>query len=498
MKTAAKTAFWMAVFTLLSKALGFVREIFLAGYFGVGEITDAYVMANNIPTIIFGGVFSAVATAFMPTFSKKLELEGEDVANRFTREVVSIALIISAISMVVGFFFSDQITYICAPKFTGFRAELTSFFIKITFTYIFFTCITALMEAYLQYKRVFIPQIIAGYAQTIAVITMTIVAARYDYHLLAFGLLLGYGFKFIIVAIISRKRKFPFKPAGNIGASAKEIAALSLPVFLGSSAAQINLFVDRTLASGLAVGSVAALNYANTIVNLITGLTTAIIVTIIYPRLTEANSLSEYERFGNMMNKGIMVILLIAVPFTMGGMLYSNQVIEIVFERGAFNPAATALTGPAFFYYAIGLVFVSANALLVKGYYAMHNMKTPVIYAIICMGINIALNLILIRSMAHMGLAFATSIAASVNAILLYVGFRRKYPEISLIKSGKQLILITLASAIAVVTSWPVFLFTASKLPLTIAILFAIGTAGITYLILLILFRIEELRTLIR
>ncbi|MGI6751860.1 MAG: murein biosynthesis integral membrane protein MurJ [Anaerovoracaceae bacterium] len=484
MKTVAKTAFWMAVFTLLSKALGFVREVFLAGYFGVGEITDAYVMANNIPTIIFGGVFSAVATAFMPTFSKKLEQEGEEAANRFTREVVSISLIISAISMVIGFIFSDQITAICAPKFTGFRAELTSFFIKITFTYIFFTCITALMEAYLQYKRVFIPQILAGYTQTLAVIVMIIVAARYDYHLLAFGLLLGYGFKFIIVAIISGKKGFPFKPAPNIGGSAKEIAALSLPVFLGSSAAQINLFVDRTLASGLIAGSVSALNYANTIVNLITGLTTAIIVTIIYPRLTEANSLSEYERFGDMINKGIMIILLISVPFTLGGMLYSDQVIEIVFQRGAFDPAATALTGPAFFYYALGLIFVSANALLVKGYYAMHNMKTPVSYAIICMGINISLNLILIRYMAHMGLALATSIAALINTLLLYAGFRRRYPEILLIKSAKQLSFILFASAVAVGASWPVYLLTVSHTPLLISIILTVSTAAIIYLIL--------------
>ena len=139
MQTLVRTAFFMAVFTLIAKLFGFVREMFMAYFFGTSFITDAYVLSTNLPNIIFGGVFGALAIAYMPLFSKKMETEGEKSASRFTNEVITILLIASAVSAVVGIIFSDQLTAIFARGFSGETAELCSFFIKVTFFYVFFT-----------------------------------------------------------------------------------------------------------------------------------------------------------------------------------------------------------------------------------------------------------------------------------------------------------------------------------------------------------------------
>ncbi|MCI5897979.1 MAG: murein biosynthesis integral membrane protein MurJ [Anaerovoracaceae bacterium] len=496
MERVARTALFMAVLTLLSKVLGFVREMVLAGYFGVGDITDAYFMATNIPTMIFGGVFSAVALAYMPTFSKKIELEGEESARRFTREVLSLMLIISGCSMLIGFFLSKPIVSLCAPGYSGFVKDLTVFYVKVTFTYILFISLSALMEAFLQYKKVFLPQIIIGYLQSAGVIIFIILAAKYSYYLLAFGLLAGYGMKAMATAVLAKHKGFPFKPAAHPGNSAKEIMVLALPVFIGSCANQINLFVDKNLASGLSEGCVTALSYGNTIVNTIIGLTTAIVVTMIYPRLTQANSLLEYDHFSDMVSKGLNVTLLIALPCSLGALLYSEPIIRIIYERGAFNEAATSLTAPAFFYYSLGLVFIALTNYLTRAYYAMHDMKTPVVYAILGVIVNIGCNLLFIGWLGHRGLALATSIAALVNTLLLWGNFHRKYPQISLVRSKMKIVWIVISAAVAVGISWPVYCLT-SGLPLILNLGAAVAAAGAAYLIVLKLFKIDEVELVI-
>lgn len=495
MEKLARTALFMAILTLFSKVIGFAREMVLAGCFGVGDVTDAYFMATNIPTMIFGGVFSALSLAYMPTFSKKYETEGEAASSKFTREVLTIMLIVSGCSMLIGFFLSKPIVSLCAPGYDGFVRDLTVFYVKITFTYILFLSIYALMEAFLQYKKIFLPQIIIGYLQSIGVIIFIVLAAKFSYYLLPFGLFAGYGMKALVTSVLAKKNGFPFKPAAHPGKSAREIMILALPVFIGSCANQINLFVDKSLASGLQEGCVTALSYGNTIVNTVIGLTTAIILTIVYPHLTQANSTREYEKFSDMASSGLNLTLLIMVPFNFGALLYSEPVIQVIYERGAFNAAATSLTAPAFFYYASGLTFIALVNFLTRAYYAMRDMKTPVVYAIVGVLVNIVCNLLLIHVLGYRGLALATSLAAVVNTLLLWGNFHRKYPQITLVRSTSKIVRIVAASAIAVAASLPVYMLT-SGLPMILELGLTILAAGLIYVVALKLLHIDEIELL--
>lgn len=122
---------------------------------------------------------------------------------------------------------------------------------------------------------------------------------------------------------------------------------MAIPVFIGSSAGQINQFADKTLASGLIKGSASALNYAKIIIALISGLTVTILTTITYPKLAQASALKDEERFNAIFGTGINPILIIALPFSIGAMVFHEQVVQVIYERGAFEPVATALTGTA-------------------------------------------------------------------------------------------------------------------------------------------------------
>ena len=500
-RTAVQTAMLMAILTLGSKLLGFVREMVMAGFFGTSFVVDAYVMAQAIPGIIFGGIFGAIDIAFMPLFSKITENEGKKQGNKFTSEVICLSFTLAALLFIFGFLFSEQLVSIFASKFEGQVAELTSFYLKITFLYLFFTSVAGVLETMLRYRGVFLAQIIIGYSQNIIIIGIIVISAKFDYHFLAFGMLIAYIVRLIIIGIISKKKQFSFTLSMKLGITAKKILALSLPVFLGSSINQINAFVDKTLASGLPEGSIAALNYGNILIGLITGLTISIIMTIIYPRMAQAQALDNQEHFNQMVGTGFNLICIITIPCTLGAIAYSHQIVQIIYERGAFDPASTSLTGIAFLCYSVGLVFSSLNSLFIQAYYSMHDMKTPMIFGAVGVIINIVLNLILVRYLAHGGLALATSIAAICNALLLYYGMKKKHPKVVIVRKVKDVIKVIVAAVVAVGSSLLVYYFVIMPMAhiifmRVVQLGLAVAVASVVYLVMLKVFRIDELKLL--
>jgi putative peptidoglycan lipid II flippase len=470
----------------------------MANYFGTSYVTDAYVMAITIPTIIFGGVLTAISTSFIPAFSNTVENSGMEEGNRFTSQVINIMVILSLISAVFGIVFSDVIVKIFASGFHGETARLTSFFVKITFCYIFFSSISGLLESFLQYKGSFLPPIVTGYLLSGCTIVMIVICAYTNHYYLAYGMLAGHGLRFLIMSLVAKRRKFGYRLTLQLNDRVKNIFIMAFPVFIGSSMLQINNFVDKTLASGLKEGSVSALNYAGLLNAMIMAMTITIMTTIIYPKLTKAYSLKDTDQFNFMLEKGFNIVIIVGLPCSLGAMYYSNQVVQIVYERGAFDSVATAMTGSAFLFYIAGLTFNSLNELLTRAYYSMHNMKTPMLCASVNVLLNITLNLILIRPMAHNGLALSTSIAGLCNFLLLYYGLKKKYPDIRILKSKRKLGKVMVASLIAVGGSALSYHFIilpmASILYMRFVQLFlAVLVAIVIYYIMLKILKIEEI-----
>jgi putative peptidoglycan lipid II flippase len=493
-RTAAHTFMFMAALTLISKSLGFVREMVMANFYGTSYIVDAYVMSTTIPSIIFGGIFGAVATAYMPTYSKIKEQKSKAEGDRFTSQIINLLIIFSLFASVIGILLSDQIVGIFASGFTGETAKLTGFFVKITFTYVVFTSTANILEAYLHYKGIFLKPIISNYFQNFAIIVVIIISVYTSHYILAVGLLVGTGLRLLYMIIAARKVEYRYSFSLSFNKTIRHIMTLAFPVFIGTYILQINTFVDKTLASRLPEGSVAGLNYGIILVSLVTGLTISLLVTMIYPKITKANTNEDWQIFNSIVEKGMNVILIIVIPFSLGILAFSKEVVQIVYERGAFDVAATTLTSGAFFYYGIGLAFLALNELLMKIYYSMHNTKAPIICSGISVIINVTLNLLLINSMAHRGLALATSIAAFANTLMLYYWMKHKYPQIAILKSKMKLAKIVLSAVVAVglayLTNW--FLASNIWMPRMVYLGISVGVAGVVYFGMLRAFRVEE------
>lgn len=453
-KSVAHTFLFMVSLTLISKVLGFIREMVIANFYGANYIVDAYVMSTAIPNILLGGLFVAIATAYTPTYSTIREQSGKNASDKFTSQVINLLFILSLIAILIGIIFSNEITAIFASGFSGETAKLTAYFVKISFSYVLFSSVAGILDAYMQYKGHFLKPIISGYFQNIGVIIIVIISAYTSHYYLAFGLLIGSFFRLLYISFNTGKTGYRYYPHFSLGEPIRKIIYMAIPVFIGSYILQINSFVDKTLASGLPEGSVAALNYGMILITLITGLTVTLLVTLIYPKITRAFTLDNLDEFNDIVEKGTGIIAIITIPFSMGILVFSDEVVQIIYERGAFDPAATILTSGAFFFYGIGLVFFAYNDLLAKVFYSMRNTNAPIVCSGISVIINIALNLLFIESMAHEGLALATSIAAMANSLFLYLWMKKKYPKVKVIGSGTKILKIILASFLAVLVAW--------------------------------------------
>lgn len=491
----AQTAMLMAILTLVSKLFGFVREMVMAGAYGTSYVTDAYVMAIAIPSMLFLGFDQAISTAYMPLFSDIVENEDIQESNKFTSGTIELSLIIAVLACLVGVIFAEPITSVCASGFTGEKLALTVRFVRVTFCYGLFTSVAGILEALLRYRGVFLAPLTIGYVQNIILICIIFISACTNSYFLIYGWLFAYIVRLILVWFMARRHKFQYCFTGHIGSTAKKLLALSIPVFIGSYVNQINVFVDKALASSLPDGSVAALNYGNLLVGLFSGLTVSVIMIIIYPKMVRAQALHQIEHFNAIVSSAINLLYIIAFPCTLGIIIYDQEIVRVIYERGAFSAASTALTGTAVLFYSLGILFIAMNTFFTQIFYSKHDMKTPVLYGLIGTAVNIIGNLVFVRLLAHGGLALSTSLAAVCNAMLLYYGIRKYHAEVKIEQSVKKIGAILGGAVLAVGCSRGFFQLVDQfiQMPQVLLLGAAVLMAGGIYLLLLKLLKVEEL-----
>lgn len=493
----AATATVLMLLTLGSKLLGFVRELVLAGAFGTSYIIDALVLAQSIPSILLGGVLDAIGTAYTPVYSRIRETEGEAAGNRYTCGILTLSQLAAVAVYLLGLLFAPQITGLLAGGFPPEGQALTVFYLRVTFAYAFFSGSISILDSYLQYQGRFFAPVINNYFFNLGIIGVTLVASVTSHYLLAFGMLLGHALHWLLNLLQAKKSGLHYRPSLLQSSFARSTLHLALPVFVSTSLYSINTFVDKTLAAGLPEGSVSALNYGLMLVSLITGLTGSVVLTILYPRLTQAASLGDHGSYRSMLDCGSSVLVMIALPCTLGIMAFSGEAVQVVFERGAFDGASTVLTASAFFYYGLGMTFLMLSDLLTRVCFTQQDAKTPILCAAISICVNIAADLVLVRVMDHRGLALATSLAALTNTLALTLSIRRKYPHLQALPPLGKLLRITVCAVIAVGVAVGLFrLVLPAWMPLILRLGLAVLSAVAVYLPLLSFFRIEELKLL--
>ena len=413
--------------TLLSKIFGFARDMILAYFYGATNVSDAYLISLTIPEFVFSLVIQAIAVGFIPIFVEIMHNEGDEHANRFTNQVLTVLYLCGVGVLIILNAFPKQIVSLFATGFDEGTMALTAEFVRITAIALFFKGTVSVLSAFCQAKGEFIRPALVGLPLDIITIIAIYISHKTNTIVLAYGTVIASASQVFVIAPYCYKQGYRPKVAiSRHDPYIKKMIALFLPVIIGVGANQINILVDRTLASTIALGGISALNYANKIDNVMENVIVLSIAGVMYPAFSTMATKKDYKGLGSSIQTTLDEIMLVMFPITVGAMVFAEPIIVLLFSRGAFDMTAVSMTSWAMVGYSVGMIGVSFRAILTRAFYSLQDVKTPVVNSAISVGINIVLNLILSKLLGIGGLALASSIASLSCAFLMLVQLKRR------------------------------------------------------------------------
>ena len=366
---------------------------------------------------------------------------------------------------------------------------------------ILFSGVIGSFTGYLHSERRHISSAALGFPLNIVYIVFLLVfSTKYGITGLMVAAVIATASQFLIQVPEARRSGFRYTPTFDPkDIYVRRVLQLSIPVLIGVAINDLNTIVDRTMASNLVDGSISALNYGNKLNALVQGVFIVAITTVIFPILAKEAHQVRFDRMKKVMGEGVNLVLLITIPATVGIIVLAQPIVEVAFERGEFTAADTIMTKQALIFYSLGLVAMGMRLLITRVYYSLHNTRTPMINGALSVGFNILLNLILIRYMAHAGLAFATSISVTVATLILFYGLKKRIGSLGTLGYVKTGIKSMAASALMGVVAYLVYngLYSVlgnSTLFNLIALVAAVAAGALVYLVLCYLFKIDQVR----
>lgn len=425
-------------YTMISRILGFVRDILIAAFLGAGSVADAFFVAFKLPNffrrLFAEGAFSA---AFIPLFTRYMSEGGRIQARVFAEEVLATFVITLVFFVTALQIAMPWVMHGLAPGFASDpeRLNLAVTMAQITFPYLLFISIVSQLGGVLNALGRF-----AAVAATPIILNLTLIAAMFGLssvvetrgHALAWGVAIAGILQFLWLIFVCHREAFQIRLLSpRLTPRVKRLLTLMVPGAIGAGVVQINLLVDVIIASMLPRGSISFLYYSDRICQLPLGVIGVAIGTALLPILSKQIREKDSASAQHNLNRAVEYALLLALPAAVALIILPDTIIGTLFERGAFTQVETSATANALIAYSVGLPAYVLIKVLGPGFFAREDTVTPVKIAALCVAINLGLNLLLMGPLLHVGIALATAISAWVNAgLLFFVLLRRGQFEI--------------------------------------------------------------------
>ena len=413
-------------FTMISRILGFVRDILIAATLGAGLVADAFFIAFKFPNL-FRRLFAegAFNLAFVPLYAGSLETDGEAAAQRFAEEALSVLLWALLIFVTVIQIAMPVVMLGLAPGFipNPEKFDLAVLLTRLTFPYLLFVSLVSLMAGMLNSLGKF-----WAAAATPILLNICLIGALLGLapllptpgHALAWGVSGAGMVQFVWMlahcraAGISLRLRLP-----RLSPEVRELLKRMLPVAIGAGIYQVNLVVDMIIASLLPEGSISFLFFADRVNQFPLGIVGVAVGTALLPLLSRQLSAGDEAAAMHSQNRALEFTLLLTLPAAVALAVIAEPVIIVLFQRGEFGSVQSGATAAALAVYALGLPAYVLVKALAPGYFARGDMATPIKIGAAAMVVNVVLNLILMGPFLHVGIAMATVISSWLNAGLL-------------------------------------------------------------------------------
>lgn len=497
----------MTLPTVLSRILGYVRDMLQAKFLGTGKGMDAFIIASLIPNLMRRlTAEGAMTAAFIPVFAQEKKDKTRDELWTFANLFFFDLTLILTVLTVLGIVFAPLLVKIMAfgyGRVPG-KWELTIVLTKIVFPYIFLISLAALAMAILNsFKKFFIPAFTPVLFNLAIIFAAVFYAenAREPAYVFAVGVVVGGLLQLAIQIPFLRRQGMTFKFGLSFRHPAiKKVARLMIPGIFGAGIYQINMFISRMIASSLEDGSVSSLYYASRIEELTLGLFAIALSIALFPTLSDLAARKDIDGMKRTLKYSFKLIFLITFPAMAGLIVLNKHIIQVLFQRGAFDALSTAMSSWCLLFFAFGLPFISGTKILAPMFYSLKDTKTPVIVAFFVMVSYIGFSFFLMGPLRVGGIALALSISSLINFVVLFTLLEKKLGRIE----KKDLIVSALKSALsAVVMAAAIGLFVnrfdfeklvfGEKISVVLA---AILGGVIVYLVMNLLFKHEDLKSL--
>lgn len=450
--------------TLLSRILGFARDMIIAWFFGAGKLSDAFFVAFRIPNLL-RRLFAegTLSMAFVPVFTEYLSRSGKPEAYALARSAARMLSVILVVITIAGILAAPWIVRVVAPGFGGDKFALTVALTRVMFPYILCICLVALFMGILNALGHFAAPALAPVLLNLAMIGGVLFVSP---HLktpvmgLAVGVLAGGVLQVALqIPFLLKKGIKIWQKSPILHPGLTKIARLMGPAVFGAAVYQVNILVGTLLASLLPEGSVSYLYYADRVVQFPLGIFAISMSVAVLPSLSRQAAARDMNALADTFAYSMNLVFFITIPAMAGLIVLRQPIVGLLFHRGAFDTASLVATAYALFYYSVGLWAFSAVRIVVSTFYALQDTKTPVKMATLAIIANIGLGIILMGPLSHGGLALATSLASMINFLLLAWVLHRRLGGLHwkkiIVSTGKTVInSVIMAAALTVWISW--------------------------------------------
>ncbi|NHC43597.1 murein biosynthesis integral membrane protein MurJ [Bacillus sp. MM2020_1] len=489
-----KTAILLVLITIFSNIFGFAREISLSYFYGASNISDAYIISVTIPMTIFGFIAAGISTSYIPIYSKIEAEAGEIKGIDFTNKLVNILIIICTVVISLALIFVKPIVNIFASGFSNETLAIAVKLTRISLFGIYFVGLNAVFTGFLQLKRNYFIPALVGFPMNFLIILSMYLSSKGSVSYLSYGYVIAIASQLLLILPYIYKLNYKYKLVIDIRDKyIKNMAYVAFPVIIGVSVNQINVLVDRTLASNIAMGGISALSYANKLNGFVQGLFVTTIATIMYPLISKMVVANNMKGLKKTLSEALIGVNLLVLPITVGTMIFAEPIVKLLFGRGAFDREAVSMTGNALFFFSIGMVGFGLREVLSRVFYSMEDTKTPMINAAVGVTLNIILNIFLSKFMGVGGLAFATSISAIITTGLLFISLRKKIGPFGMKQISISFIKILLASLIMGLIARLSYNYLITSVNNSLLLILSIILGGLSYFVIIYFMKIKDI-----
>lgn len=416
--------------SFVGKGLGFAREMLIARFFGATAETDAYLIAYIVPFLISNMLAGgALQAAFMPVLSFYLINHTRKEAFLVASNVLNVVGISLIFVVVLAMPFTSQLTRIIGAGLSPQAHHLASQLLLITLPALVMLNLLIVSNSILNSMKHFVgPALVPVILSGTIIAFVVFLAPSLGIFAVALGFTGGCLIACLVQIIIVRRLHFEYRLVLQWGHPAlRRIAVLLVPAALSSGTAQINLAVDRVMASTLTPGSISALNYGDTAIGIFTGLSIAVAIAM-FPALNDLANVEDWEGLTTKLTSVLRFLVFLLTPAAFVLFAMREPLVQVLFQRGRFDQTASTMTAMAVAGFAFGTPCYGIYYVLLRVFYALKDMRTPLIIGAGMVFVNASMNYIGMRYWGHAGIAFSTSVVNVLAMMLLLLALRRHLP----------------------------------------------------------------------